>query len=591
MADGSQLRRRVRMATADEPVDTDAIANQTASELRQQIEASPIPSRLERVVQEDRPLASRAISAETPLVPEPDDSPSAREVSFRLAEPTGRGAVRSALRTPGIAADLRPASPFGEDETGIAPEPAMTAKPEAADLDILEPEQPDEPDRSPAGPDRDATAQNEATDELADLHKAQRRDRRMAIAGGVLRGVQALGAILGRVTGAPGLAGLGGMAGVASGVIPQGRATEQFVQEHALRREQGQDQARAEQTAYDRARNEAADALADRRVKAYEDAVAASAANTQIRESREDRAARTAAEKADEERRVAEADRGGALQQLANAMSRHAAATGTEIEGDAFAAARARVGDAPASAIRELADQYDAYTRDAERTNPRRSGGGGGGGGASAQNIATMRQQLIAAGGNEANVNALPPKDVRRMFASLEQDRIQRASRNGQTADGQPQVDQRQYAQYEAQRRPLYVREASLLRLRGTLMQLRQTNPAAFMAALTDSRAFNNASSEAAVVRSQVNRAVAAYLNKISGAGVSEGEFERTMRNTGAHNVINPQVLFSFINDELANTRDNRDSLATRGGGAFEREFARQLAASRSARQPSGGGQ
>ena len=72
------------MATADEPVDTDAIANQAASELRQQIEASPIPSRLERVVQEDRPLASRAISAETPLVEEPDDSPSARRCRSTL---------------------------------------------------------------------------------------------------------------------------------------------------------------------------------------------------------------------------------------------------------------------------------------------------------------------------------------------------------------------------------------------------------------------------------------------------------------------------------------------------------------------------
>jgi hypothetical protein len=576
------------MATADEPVDTDAIANQAASELRQQIEASPIGERLDRVVQEDRPLASRVASAETPLVPEPDDSPSAREVSFRLAEPTGRGAVRSALRTPGIAADLRPASPFGEDETGIAPEPEAVAKPEAADVDILEPEQ---PDRSPAGPDRDATAQGESTDELQELHKAQRHDRRARIGAGVLRGVQALASMIGGAANIPGLSALGGLSGVASGVIPQGAGVADFEQRHGLAKEAAQARQRAEQQAYERARNEAADALADRRVKAYEDAVAASAANTQIRESREDRAARTAAEKADEERRVAEADRGGALQQLANAMSRHAAATGTEIEGDAFAAARARVGDAPASAIRELADQYDAYTRDAERTNPRRSGGGGGGGGASAQNIATMRQQLIAAGGNEANINALPPKEVRRMVARLEQDRMERAARNGGTGDGQPQVDQRQYAQYEAQRRPLYVREASLLRLQGTLNQLRQNNPATFAAALTDSRAFNNASSEAAVVRSQINRAVAAYLNKISGAGVSEGEFERTMRNTGAHNVINPQVLFSFIGDELSNTRDSRDSLATRGGGAFEREFARQLAAQRAARQPQGGRQ
>lgn len=586
MADGSQLRRRVRMATADEPVDTDAIANQAASELRQQIEASPIGERLDRVVQEDRPLASRAISAETPLVEEPDDSPSAREVSFRLAEPTGRGAVRSAPRTPGLSADLRPSTPFGDDETGIAPEPEVSAKPEMADLDIIEP---DQPDRSPAGPDRDATAQGNATDELQELHKAQRHDRRARIGAGVLRGVQALTSLIGGAANIPGLSALGGLANVTAGVIPQGAGVADFEQRHALRREQSQDAARSEQAAYDRARNEAADALAGRRVKAYEDAVAASAANTQIRESREDRAARTAAEKSEEERRVAEADRGGALQQLANAMSRHAAATGTELDGDAFAAARARVGDAPASAIRELADQYDAYTRDAERTRPR--GHGGGGGGASAQNIATMRQQLIAAGGNEVNVNALPPKDVRRMFASLEQDRIQRAARNGQTADGQPQVDQRQYAQYEAQRRPLYVREASLLRLQGTLNQLRQSNPAVFAAALTDSRAFNNASSEAAVVRSQINRAVAAYLNKISGAGVSEGEFERTMRNTGAHNVINPQVLFSFIGDELANTRDSRDSLATRGNGAFEREFARQLAAQRAARHPQGGRQ
>lgn len=177
------------------------------------------------------------------------------------------------------------------------------------------------------------------------------------------------------------------------------------------------------------------------------------------------------------------------------------------------------------------------------------------------------------------------------MLARVEDERIRRSMRNGQGDDGAPQVDQRQYAQYEAQRRPLYVREASLLRLQGTLNQLRQNNPATFAAALTDSRAFNNASSEAAVVRSQINRAVAAYLNKISGAGVSEGEFERTMRNTGAHNVINPQVLFSFIGDELSNTRDSRDSLATRGGGAFEREFARQLAAQRAARQPQGGRQ
>jgi len=575
------------MATADEPVDTDAIANQTASELRQQIEASPIPSRLERVVQEDRPLASRAISAETPLVDEPDDSPSARDVSFHLAAPTGRGAVRSALRTPGLSADLRPRTPFGEDETGIAPEPAMTAKPEAADLDILEPEQ---PDRSPAGPDRDATAQGESTDELQELHKAQRHDRRARIGAGVLRGVQALASMIGGAANIPGLSALGGLSGVASGVIPQGAGVADFEQRHGLRREQGQDAARAEQAAYDRARNEAADALAGRRVKAYEDAVAASAANTQIRESREDRASRAAADKAEEERRVAEADRGGALQQLANAMSRHAVATGTELDGDAFAAARARVGDAPASAIRELADQYDAYTRDAERARPRGRPGGGGGG-VSPASAETMRQQLVAAGASAESVATMPPKELRRMLARVEDERIRRSMRNGQGDDGAPQVDQRQYAQYESQRRPLYVREASLLRLQGTLNQLRQNNPATFAAALTDSRAFNNASSEAAVVRSQINRAVAAYLNKISGAGVSEGEFERTMRNTGAHNVINPQVLFSFIGDELSNTRDSRDSLATRGGGAFEREFARQLAAQRAARQPQGGRQ
>ena len=252
MADGSQLRRRVRMATADEPVDADSIANQAASELRQQIEASPIPSRLERVVQEDRPLASRVASAETPLVTEPDDSPSAREVSFRLAEPTGRGAVRSALRTPGLAADLRPSSPFGEDETGIAPEPAMTAKPEAADLDILEPEQ---PDRSPAGPDRDATAQGEATDELQELHKAQRHDRRARIGAGVLRGVQALTSLIGGAANIPGLSALGGLSGVASGVIPQGAGVADFEQRHVLSKEATQARQRAEQTAYERAQD------------------------------------------------------------------------------------------------------------------------------------------------------------------------------------------------------------------------------------------------------------------------------------------------------------------------------------------------
>lgn len=252
MADGSQLRRRVRMATADEPVDTDAIANQTASELRQQIEASPIPSRLERVVQEDRPLASRAISAETPLVEEPDDSPSAREVSFHLAAPTGRGAVRSALRTPGIAADLRPASPFGEDETGIAPEPEAVAKPEAADVDILEPEQ---PDRSPAGPDRDATAQGEASDELQELHKAQQHDRRARIGAGVLRGVQALASMIGGAANIPGLSALGGLSGVASGVIPQGAGVADFEQRHGLSKEATQARQRAEQQAYERAQD------------------------------------------------------------------------------------------------------------------------------------------------------------------------------------------------------------------------------------------------------------------------------------------------------------------------------------------------
>lgn len=288
MADGSQLRRRVRMATADEPVDTDAIANQAASELRQQIEASPIGERLDRVVQEDRPLASRVASAETPLVPEPDDSPSAREVSFRLAEPTGRGAVRSALRTPGLSADLRPRTPFGEDETGIAPEPAMTAKPEAADLDILEPEQ---PDRSPAGPDRDATAQGESTDELQELHKAQRHDRRARIGAGVLRGVQALASMIGGAANIPGLSALGGLTGIASGVIPQGAGVADFEQRHVLSKEATQARQRAEQQAYERGQDAMRNARAEEQLRGFMANAESGRANAAARTALEQRAA------------------------------------------------------------------------------------------------------------------------------------------------------------------------------------------------------------------------------------------------------------------------------------------------------------
>ena len=145
------------------------------------------------------------------------------------------------------------------------------------------------------------------------------------------------------------------------------------------------------------------------------------------------------AEKSEEERRVAEADRGGALQQLANAMSRHAVATGTELEGDAFAAARARVGDAPASAIRELADQYDAYTRDAERTRPRGHGGDGG----SSASVASMRQALIVAGASAESVNAMTARQVRNMEAARQErllrEREQTAPSSG---DGSaPRVD------------------------------------------------------------------------------------------------------------------------------------------------------
>lgn len=288
MADGSQLRRRVRMATADEPVDTDAIANQAASELRQQIEASPIGERLDRVVQEDRPLASRVASAETPLVPEPDDSPSAREVSFRLAEPTGRGAVRSALRTPGLSADLRPRTPFGEDETGIAPEPAMTAKPEAADLDILEPEQ---PDRSPAGPDRDATAQGESTDELQELHKAQQHDRRARIGAGVLRGVQALASMIGGAANIPGLSALGGLTGIASGVIPQGAGVADFEQRHGLAKEAAQARQRAEQQAYERGQDAMRNARAEEQLRGFMANAESGRANAAARTALEQRAA------------------------------------------------------------------------------------------------------------------------------------------------------------------------------------------------------------------------------------------------------------------------------------------------------------
>ena len=288
MADGSQLRRRVRMATADEPVDTDAIANQAANELRTQIEASPIGERLDRVVAEDRPLASRAISAETPLVDEPDDSPSAREVSFHLAAPTGRGAVRSALRTPGLAADLRPRTPFGEDETGIAPEPAMTAKPEAADLDILEPEQ---PDRSPAGPDRDATAQGESTDELQELHKAQRHDRRARIGAGVLRGVQALASMIGGAANIPGLSALGGLSGVASGVIPQGAGVADFEQRHGLAKEAAQARQRAEQQAYERGQDAMRNARAEEQLRGFMANAESGRANAAARTALEQRAA------------------------------------------------------------------------------------------------------------------------------------------------------------------------------------------------------------------------------------------------------------------------------------------------------------
>lgn len=288
MADGSQLRRRVRMATADEPVDADAIANQAASELRQQIEASPIGERLDRVVQEDRPLASRVASAETPLVDEPDDSPSAREVSFHLAAPTGRGAVRSALRTPGLSADLRPRTPFGEDETGIAPEPEAVAKPEAADVDILEPEQ---PDRSPAGPDRDATAQGEASDELQELHKAQQHDRRARIGAGVLRGVQALASMIGGAANIPGLSALGGLSGVASGVIPQGAGVADFEQRHGLAKEAAQARQRAEQQAYERGQDAMRNARAEEQLRGFMDNAESGRANAAARTALEQRAA------------------------------------------------------------------------------------------------------------------------------------------------------------------------------------------------------------------------------------------------------------------------------------------------------------
>ena len=583
MADGSQLRRRVRMATADEPVDTDAIANQTASELRQQIEASPIPSRLERVVQEDRPLASRAISAETPLVEEPDDSPSAREVSFHLAAPTGRGAVRSALRTPGLSADLRPRTPFGEDETGIAPEPAMTAKPEAADLDILEPEQ---PDRSPAGPDRDATAQGESTDELQELHKAQRHDRRARIGAGVLRGVQALASMIGGAANIPGLSALGGLSGVASGVIPQGAGVADFEQRHALSKEATQARQRAEQQAYERAQDADRAKRAERQLEVNVENAETGHRMSESRWQEQQRMNRLAE---DEQRsrldpsHQAAANARGVFSSFLESVAREK----PELRED-FADVVENLPTMSASQIESAIDELHILRNAPQGTRRGGRGGRGPGGGGDRRpsgTDVTPEQQAaydrlvdrysVISGDEPATIRAafsdiayaLNPEETGSLISRVGRGGAQDVNAQQQQAariaamstPGTPEFENaiRQYG--EDLRKP----RGRYLNLGAILTAMSRLNPAQQIAALrSDSAAAAAGATEA---RSAIWAALNSYFHENGGANIVDSEMSRYMSAFGAGSITSPPS--SFI---AAIQRD-----ANRARGDMEHEAAR----------------
>ena len=569
------------MATADEPVDTDAIANQAASELRQQIEASPIGERLDRVVQEDRPLASRVASAETPLVPEPDDSPSAREVSFRLAEPTGRGAVRSALRTPGLSADLRPASPFGEDETGIAPEPEASAKPEAADLDILEPEQ---PDRSPAGPDRDATAQGESTDELQELHKAQRHDRRARIGAGVLRGVQALASMIGGAANIPGLSALGGLSGVASGVIPQGAGVADFEQRHGLAKEAAQARQRSEQTAYERAQDADQAKRAERQLAVNVENAETGHRMSESRWQEQQRMNRLAE---DEQRsrldpsHQAAANARGVFSSFLESVAREK----PELRED-FADVVENLPTMSASQIESAIDELHILRNAPQGTRRGGRGGRGPGGPARPSNAEITPQQQQAfdeavrmraaqTGASENLIRqsypdiayALNPDEpgslIRAIGTAGQQDvnaQQQQAARiAAMSTPGTPEFENaiRQYG--EDLRKP----RGRYLNLGAILTAMSRLNPAQQIAALrSDSAAAAAGATEA---RSAIWAALNSYFHENGGANIVDSEMSRYMSAFGAGSITSPPS--SFI---AAIQRD-----ANRARGDMEHEAAR----------------
>ena len=58
--------------------------------------------------------------------------------------------------------------------------------------------------------------------------------------------------MIGGAANIPGLSALGGLSGVASGVIPQGAGVADFEQRHGLAKEAAQARQRAEQQAYER---------------------------------------------------------------------------------------------------------------------------------------------------------------------------------------------------------------------------------------------------------------------------------------------------------------------------------------------------